>query len=83
LGSRRPLADSFGIWREEDHDIVLRVLAPSVPKARSRFHPAQQVEEDGQTLLIRFRAGGLREIADHLFTWGGNIVIEGRPSCAM
>lgn len=75
------LADSFGIWREEDHDIVLRVLAPSVPKARSwRFHPAQQVEEDGETLLVRFRAGGLREIADHLFTWGGNIVIEGPPA---
>jgi predicted DNA-binding transcriptional regulator YafY len=53
------LADSFGIWRENDHDIVLRVLAPSVPKARSwRFHPAQTIEEDGETLLVRFRAGG-------------------------
>lgn len=71
------LAQSFGIWREEDHDIVLRALPSAVERARRwRFHPAQVVEEDGETLLIRFRAGGLREIAEHLFTWGGDIRIE-------
>lgn len=68
---------SFGIWREEDHDVVLRVLAPGVTRAREwRFHPAQAVAEDGDTLVIRFRSGGLREIAEHVFTWGGEVVIE-------
>lgn len=69
---------SFGIWREEDHDVVLRVLPAGVARAKAwRFHPAQVVEADGDTLLIRFRAGGLREIAEHVFTWGGEVVIEG------
>lgn len=68
---------SFGIWHGDEHDIVLRVLAPATARARAwRFHPAQQVTEDGDTLRIRFRAGGLREIAEHLFTWGGDIRIE-------
>lgn len=71
------LAQSFGIWREEDHDIALAVSAEAAAQARQwRFHPAQVLEDgpDG-TLIIRFRAGGLREIAEHLFTWGGNVRI--------
>jgi len=68
---------SFGIWREEDHDVVLRVTAQGVARARAwRFHPAQVVEEDGDTLIVRFRAGGLREIAEHLFTWGEEVRID-------
>lgn len=72
------IAQSFGIWREEDHDVVLRVRAGSVARAKAwRFHPTQRLEEDGAELIIRFRAGGLREIAEHVFTWGGEVVIEG------
>lgn len=72
------LAGSFGIWREEDHDIVLRVLPSAVARARSwRFHPGQTLEPEGDELLVRFRTGGLREIAEHLFTWGGDIRIVG------
>lgn len=71
------MAQSFGIWREEDHDVVLRVLPSAVARARAwRFHPAQVLEDDGDELLVRFRAGGLREIAEHLFTWGGDVRIE-------
>ena len=74
------LAQSFGIWREEDHDIVLRVRPCAVARARAwRFHPAQSVEEDGDELVVRFRTGGLREIAEHLFSWGGDVCIEGPP----
>jgi predicted DNA-binding transcriptional regulator YafY len=71
------LARSFGIWREEHHDIVLRVAPTAVARARAwRFHVGQTLEDDGDELLVRFRAGGLREIAEHLFTWGGDIRIE-------
>ena len=71
-------AQSFGVWREEDYDIVLRVLPDGVQRARNwRFHPNQVLEEDGDCLIVRFRAGGLWEIADHVFTWGGDVEIEG------
>ncbi len=72
------MAQSFGIWREEDYDIVLRVLPHGVERARTwRFHPAQSMEEEGESLVVCFRAGGLREIAEHVFSWGGEVVIEG------
>lgn len=71
------MAQSFGLWREEDHEIVLRVSPGAAARARQwRFHPAQTLEQDGEALVVRFRAGGLREIADHIFTWGGDVRIE-------
>lgn len=71
------LARSFGIWREDHYDILLRATAAAADRAHAwRFHAEQQFEEDGDELLIRFRAGGLREVAEHLFTWGGDIRIE-------
>ena len=71
------MGKSFGIWREEGHDIVLRVTAEAAERARRwRFHPNQSVEKDGKELVVRFHSGGLREIAEHLFTWGGTVRIE-------
>ncbi|WP_324750985.1 WYL domain-containing transcriptional regulator [Sphingomonas sp. LY54] len=71
------LGRSFGIWREEHHDVVLRVSPSAAARARQwRFHPGQTIEEDRDELLVRFRAGGLREISEHLFIWGGDIRIE-------
>lgn len=68
---------SAGIWREEEHEIVLRVLPDAVERAlKWRFHPRQIIEEDGDCLIVRFRSGGLWQIADHVFTWRGSIVIE-------
>ena len=73
------LAESFGLWRDEKQEVVLRVPASSAPRARGwRFHPHQRVEELGDgSLKIRFSSGGMREIAEHLFTWDGELVIEG------
>lgn len=72
------MAGSFGIWREEGHDVVLRVSPVAMARGQAwRFHPGQVVEQDGDELVVRFHAGGLREIADHLFTWGGEVRIEG------
>lgn len=71
------MSESFGIWREEGQDIVLRVAPESTKRARHwRFHPQQVVEQDGDELVVRFFSGGLREIAEHLFTWGGTVRIE-------
>lgn len=71
------MGESFGIWRERGHEIVLRVASQSAERARRwRFHPQQVIEEDGDELVVRFRSGGLREIAEHLFTWGGEVRIE-------
>lgn len=71
------MAESFGVWREDAHDVVLHVAASSAARARGwSFHPAQEIEECGDgALLVRFRSGGLREMAEHLFTWGGEVVI--------
>ncbi len=73
------MAGSVSIWREEQqYDVVLRVLPDAVELARNwRFHPAQIIDEDGDCLIVRFRSGGLWQIADHVFTWRGQVVIEG------
>lgn len=73
------LAQSFGIWREDTYPIVLRIFPEAAPRAREwQFHPRQEIDElaDGG-MLVRFSAGGLREIAEHLFQWAGELVIEG------
>jgi predicted DNA-binding transcriptional regulator YafY len=68
---------SFGVWREDERDIVLHVSASSADRARGwSFHPTQVVEDrEGGALTVRFTSGGLREIAEHLFTWGGEVAI--------
>ena len=56
------LAESFAVWRDEKHDIVLRVPATAATRARNwRFHPAQQFKElaDGG-LRIHFATGDRR-----------------------
>ena len=71
------MAGSFGVWREEALPVVLRVRPDAVERAQHWcFHPLQTVEEDGDELVIRFQTGGLREMAEHLFTWGGQVLIE-------
>lgn len=72
------LSQSFGVWRDGAHDVTLRILPHAAPRARAwRFHRTQTVEPlDDGSLRIRFNAGGLREMAEHLFTWAGDLVIE-------
>lgn len=68
---------SFGVFQEEPFDVVWRFLPRAAAEAREyRFHPDQEVEErsDG-SLIVRFCAGGLCEMAWHLFTWGPDVEV--------
>lgn len=71
------VAQSFGIWRDAQEEIILRALPHCADRARNwRFHPKQQLDQqDDGSIIIRFRASGLQELADHIFTWGGGIEI--------
>ncbi len=74
--------ESFGIYQDDTHDVLLRVLPHGREDAvRWRFHARQKVEAqpDGST-LVRFRASGMRELAWHLFTWGDKVEIIEPPA---
>ena len=75
------MQQSFGIWREEAHDVVLRFTPEAAKDARLWvFHHTQRLtdEKDG-SLVVRFRAGGLREMCWHLFRWGDGVEIVSPP----
>ncbi|KGJ08030.1 WYL domain-containing protein (plasmid) [Paracoccus versutus] len=66
-----------GIWQEEPEGIVRR-FSPRVARgaASYRFHPAERHEpQDDGSLIVRFHAGGLQEIAWHLARWGGEVEV--------
>ena len=73
------LGDSFAVWRDEKQAVVLRFPASAAARARGwRFHRSQRIEElENGELRVRFESGGMRELAEHLFTWGGELLIEG------
>ena len=69
--------ESFGIYHDRPEDVVLRISPTRAEDARAwRFHARQAIETlaDG-AVEVRFRAGGMRELAWHLFTWGGDVEI--------
>jgi predicted DNA-binding transcriptional regulator YafY len=72
---------SFGVWQEEPRDVVWRFGPVAAPAARDYvFHPSQRMEEQSDgSLVVRFRAGGLWEMAWHLFQWGPDVEVV-RPA---
>ena len=73
---------SFGVFQEQPEDVVLRFSADAAPDAtRFLFHPTQVLEPqpDG-TLLVRFTAGGMQEMCNHLFGWGSDVTILSPPA---
>jgi predicted DNA-binding transcriptional regulator YafY len=73
--------ESFGIYHDEIQDVVLRIKPARAEDAlRWRFHATQQVkpEADG-SVTVTFRAGGMRELSWHLFTWGDALEIVAPP----
>jgi predicted DNA-binding transcriptional regulator YafY len=68
---------SFGIYQDAPEDVVLRFTQGASGSARRwRFHVGQEVRElpDGG-VEVRFKASGMRELAWHLFSWGGDVEI--------
>lgn len=75
------MRDCFGVWRESPKEVVLR-FGPGAARdaAAWRFHGSQvlQQQDDG-SLIVRFRAGGLVEMANHLATWGDTVEVLSPP----
>jgi predicted DNA-binding transcriptional regulator YafY len=69
--------NSFGVFQEEPADVVWRFGPDVAGVARCwRFHPSQRLEDQADgSLLVRMRAGGLLEMAWHLFTWGPSVEV--------
>jgi predicted DNA-binding transcriptional regulator YafY len=70
-------AQSFGVFQEPPMDVVLRFTPEAADDAEGwLFHPTQMMEREGDgSLLVKFTAGGAREICWHLFTWSKNVQI--------
>jgi predicted DNA-binding transcriptional regulator YafY len=64
-------AQSFGVFQEPPMDVVLRFTPEAADDAEGwLFHPTQTMEREADgSLIVKFRAGGAREICWHLFTW--------------
>jgi predicted DNA-binding transcriptional regulator YafY len=68
---------SFGVYQSDVEDVVLRILPHGAEEAIGwRFHPTQTIEAaaDG-SVIVRFRASGMLELAWHLFTWGDKVEV--------
>jgi predicted DNA-binding transcriptional regulator YafY len=70
-------AQSFGVFQEEPLDVVLRFEPEAAEDAAGwLFHPSQSIaHEPNGALTVRFRAGGVREMCWHLFTWGTAVTV--------
>jgi predicted DNA-binding transcriptional regulator YafY len=74
--------ESFGIYHGAMETVVLRIAPERAADAVTwRFHAKQRVEPlaDG-SVEVSFRAGGLLELAWHLFTWGDAVEIIEPPA---
>lgn len=71
------VSNSFGVFEEPPVDVVWRFSKEAAPLARTFvFHQSQSLEDqpDGG-LIVRFRAGGLLEMAWHLMSWGDQVEV--------
>ena len=74
---REYIERAFGVLQEEPFDVVWRFSAMVSDAVREyHFHPSQQIEEqhDG-TLLLRFKAGGSKEMCWNVMGWEGHAEI--------
>jgi len=73
---------SFGIYQGGKEDVVLRIAPDRAADAlRWRFHPTQVVEAQADgSVIVRFTASGMLELAWHLFTWGASVSVLAPPT---
>ena len=71
-------ARSFGIYQDEVQDVVLQISPDGAEDALNwRFHPSQVVERQADgSVMVRFSASGMLELAWHLFTWGDKVEVR-------
>lgn len=71
------VSQSFGVFDEPAQDVVWRFSAKAAPAARQfLFHHTQKYEDiDNGELIVRFRAGGMLEMAWHLLKWGDDVEV--------
>ena len=70
-------ARSFGVYQQEPFDVAWRFTPEATADAKNfLFHSSQVLEDqpDG-SLIVRFRAGGLLEMAWHLYQWGDAVEV--------
>lgn len=71
------IKDMFGMYNEEPIDVEW-LFSPQVADEAAQFvfHSSQATEKrpDG-SLLVRFRAGGVLDMAWHLYTWNGRVKV--------
>lgn len=70
---------SFGVFQRSDNvaDIIWRFKPEAADNAASyQFHPSQTQERllDG-SLIVKFRAAGIIEMAWHLYSWGDRVEV--------
>lgn len=72
------LADSFGVWREPPQDVEWRFLPEVADEAAGYvFHPKQKTERlDDGSLIVRFRAGGKKEMEWYLVRWDDKVEVR-------
>jgi len=68
---------SFGIYQSDVEDVTLRILPHGAEEAIGwRFHSTQTIEAQADgSVIVRFRASGMRELAWHLFTWSDKVEV--------
>ena len=71
------LSQSFGIYADNPVDVAWRFSAEAAPIASQFvFHHTQAMDHDeAGRLTVRFRAGGLLEMAWHLMCWGHHVEV--------
>lgn len=74
---RNYVSKSFGVFEEPPVDVVWRFSPIAAPFARTFvFHHSQSMQDEaGGRLLVRFRAGGVLEMAWHLMSWGDQVEV--------
>lgn len=69
--------ESFGIWKEKPVEVIWKFTPRAAEAARDFvFHASQKITEgkDG-SMTVRFKAGGMLEMAWHLYMWGDQVEV--------